>query len=100
MEDRKKFTYRYNTDTEKLLNEALKKYNLSSLNKLIDKLIVDALVAFPDEQKTLKHQVKESQDKFNKCTIEKGQVENKLNQLKLAIKQDFENKEVIKKLIA
>ena len=51
MEDRKKFTYRYDDKTEKLLIEGLKKFNLSSLNKLIDKLIVDALVPVPSGSK-------------------------------------------------
>ena len=39
MEDRKKFTYRYDDETEKLLTEGLEKFNFSSLNKLIDKLM-------------------------------------------------------------
>jgi len=51
MEDRKKFTYRYDDETEKLLTAGLGKFNLSSLNKLIDKIIVDALVRFPQDQK-------------------------------------------------
>ena len=38
MKDRKKFTYRCDDETEKLLSAGLGKFNLSSLNKLIDKL--------------------------------------------------------------
>jgi predicted transcriptional regulator len=56
-ENRKKFTYRYDVETEKLLSAGLNKFNLSSLNKLIDKLIVDALVRFPQEQKTMKQEI-------------------------------------------
>ncbi|MGA2406090.1 MAG: hypothetical protein ABSF81_04985 [Bacteroidales bacterium] len=58
MGDRKKFTYRYNDETEKLLSSGLKKFNLSSLNKLIDKLIVDALVRFPEEQKAMRQEIR------------------------------------------
>jgi predicted transcriptional regulator len=71
MEDRKKFTYRYDNETEKLLTAGLEKFNLSSLNKLIDKLIVDALVRFPQEQKTMKQEIKDLQDIFKKCQVEK-----------------------------
>jgi hypothetical protein len=52
--DRNFFTYRYDDETEKLLSAGLNKFNLSSLNKLIDKLIVYALVRFPEEQKIIK----------------------------------------------
>jgi len=64
LEDRKKFTYRYDDETEKLLSAGLEKFNLSSLNKLIDKLIVDALVRFPEEQKTMKQEIKDLKDSF------------------------------------
>jgi hypothetical protein len=99
MEDRKKFTYRYDDETEKLLSAGLEKFNLSSLNKLIDKLIVDALVRFPEEQKTMKQEIKERQDVFKKCQGEKEQIEIHLTRLKAALKRDIENKETIKKLI-
>ena len=61
VEDRKKFTYRYDEETEKLLSAGLLKFNLSSLNKLIDKLIVDALVRFPQEQKEMEQEIKDLQ---------------------------------------
>jgi hypothetical protein len=99
MEDRKKFTYRYDDDTEKLLSAGLEKFNLSSLNKLIDKLIVDALVRFPEQQKEMKDKIKDLQDSFKKCQVEKEQIEIHLTRLKTALKRDFENKETIKKLI-
>ena len=99
MEDRKKFTYRYDDETEKLLTEGLKKFNLSSLNKLIDKLIVDALVRFPEQQKEMKDKIKDLQDSFKKCQGEKEQIEIHLTRLKAALKIDIENKETIKKLI-
>ena len=99
MEDRKKFTYRYDDETEKLLTEGLKKFNLSSLNKLIDKLIVDALVRFPQDQKEMKQEIKDLQDVFKKCQGEKEQIEIHLTRLKTAIKRDIENKEIINKLI-
>jgi predicted transcriptional regulator len=99
MGDRKKFTYRYDDETEKLLTAGLEKFNLSSLNKLIDKLIVDALVRFPEEQKTMKQEIKDLQDSFKKCQVEKEQIEIHLTKLKAALKRDFENKEAIKKLI-
>ena len=99
VEDRKKFTYRYDDETEKLLSAGLLKFNLSSLNKLIDKLIVDALVRFPEEQKTMKQEIKDLQDSFEKCQGEKEQIEIHLTRLKAALKRDIENKETIKKLI-
>ncbi len=99
MEDRKKFTYRYDDETEKLLTEGLKKFNLSSLNKLIDKLIVDALVRFPEQQKEMKEKLTDLQDSFKKCQMEKEQIEIHLTRLKAALKRDIENKETIKKLI-
>jgi hypothetical protein len=99
MEDRKKFTYRYDDETEKLLTEGLKKFNLSSLNKLIDKLIVDALVRFPQDQKEMKKEITELQESFKKCNTEKEQIEIHLNRLKAALKRDIENKETINKLI-
>jgi hypothetical protein len=99
MEDRKKFTYRYDDETEKLLTAGLEKFNLSSLNKLIDKLIVDALVRFPEQQKEMKEKIKDLQDSFKKCQEEKEQIEIHLTRLKAALKMDIENKETIKKLI-
>jgi septal ring factor EnvC (AmiA/AmiB activator) len=99
MEDRKKFTYRYDDETEKLLTAGLEKFNLSSLNKLIDKLIVDALVRFPEQQKEMKEKIKDLQDSFKKCQGEKEQIEIHLTRLKAALKMDIENKETIKKLI-
>ena len=99
MEDRKKFTYRYDDKTEKLLAEGLDKFNLSSLNKLIDKLIIDALVRFPQEQKTMKQEIKDLQDSFKKCQMEKEQIEIHLTRLKAALKRDIENRETINKLI-
>ena len=95
MEDRRKFTYRYDDETEKLLTEGLKKFNLSSLNKLIDKLIVDALVWFPQEQKTMKQEITDLQESFKKCLVEKEQTEIHLTRLKEALKRDIENKETI-----
>jgi len=99
MEDRKKFTYRYDDKTEKLLTEGLDKFNLSSLNKLIDKLIVDALVRFPQEKKEMKEKIMDLQENFKKCQGEKEQIEIHLTKLKTALKRDIENKETIKKLI-
>ena len=99
MEDRKKFTYRYDDKTEKLLTAGLGKFNLSSLNKLIDKLIVDALVRFPEEQKEMNQEIKDLKDSFKKCQGEKEQIEIHLTRLKAALKRDIENKETIKKLI-
>ena len=99
MEDRKKFTYRYDDETEKLLTAGLGKFNLSSLNKLIDKLIVDALVRFPQDQKEMEQEIKDLQESLNKCQEEKEQTEIHLNRLKAALKRDIENKETIKKLI-
>jgi len=99
VEDRKKFTYRYDEETEKLLTAGLNKFNLSSLNKLIDKLIVDALVRFPEQQKEMKEKLTDLQESFKKCQEEKEQTEIHLNRLKAALKRDFENKETINKLI-
>jgi septal ring factor EnvC (AmiA/AmiB activator) len=99
MEDRKKFTYRYDDETEKLLTEGLKKFNLSSLNKLIDKLIVDALVRFPEHLKEMNHEITELQEDLKKCQAEKEQTEIHLTRLKAALKRDIENRETIIKLI-
>lgn len=99
VEDRKKFTYRYDEETEKLLTAGLNKFNLSSLNKLIDKLIVDALVRFPQEQKEMEQEIKDLQESLNKCKMEKEQTEIHLTRLKAALKRDIENKETINKLI-
>ena len=99
VEDRKKFTYRYDEETEKLLTAGLNKFNLSSLNKLIDKLIVDALVRFPQEQKEMEQEIKDLQESLNKCKVEKEQTEIHLTRFKAALKRDIENKETINKLI-
>jgi len=71
MEDRKKFTYRYDNETEKLFTEGLKKLNLSSLNKLIDKLIAYALYRFPQDQKEMKQKITKLQEGLKKCMDEK-----------------------------
>jgi len=99
MEDRRKFTYRYDDKTEKLLTEGLKKFNLSSLNKLIDKLIVDALVRFPQGQKEMEENIIELNESLDKCNKEKKQIEVQLNRLKDALKRDIENRDTIIKLI-
>jgi len=99
MDNRKKFTYRYDEETEKLLSAGLNKFNLSSLNKLIDKLIVDAMVRFPQEQKEMKEKITDLQESFKKCQEEKEQSEIHLTSLKAALKRDIENRETINKLI-
>ena len=99
MEDRKKFTYRYDDETEKLLTEGLKKFNLSSLNKLIDKLIVDALLRLPEQLEKTEKAAWDIHESLIKCEKEKTQIEIKLNKLKDALKRDIENKEIINKLI-
>ena len=99
MEDTKKFTYRYDDETEKLLTAGLEKFNLSSLNKLIDKLIVDALARFPQEQKELNHKITELQEALKNCKAEKEKIDICLTRLKSALKRDIENKETINKLI-
>jgi len=99
MEDRKKFTYRYDDKTEKLLNEGLKEFHLSSLNKLIDKTIVDALVRYPEHIREIEKSFEDLNNDFFKCMKEKKQIEIQLNKLKEALKRDIENKEIINKLI-
>jgi hypothetical protein len=99
MEDRKKFTYRYDDETEKLLTAGLEKFNLSSLNKLIDKLIVDALVQLPEQLEKTQKAAWDIHESLFKCEKEKKQIEIKLNKLKDALKRDIENKETISKLI-
>ena len=99
MEDRKKFTYRYDDETEKLLMAEMEKSKFSSLNKLIDQLILDALVRFPDHLKEMNHEITELQEDLKKCQAEKEQTEINLNRLKEALKRDIENKETINKLI-
>jgi chemotaxis regulatin CheY-phosphate phosphatase CheZ len=99
MEDRKKFTYRYDDETEKLLKEGLKKFNLFSLNKLIDKLITDALVRLPEQLEKTEKAAWDIHESLIKCEKEKKQIEIKLNKLKEALKRDIENKEIISKLI-
>jgi len=99
MEDRKKFTYRYDDETEKLLTAGLEKFNLSSLNKLIDKLIVDALVRLPEQLEKTEKAAWDIHESLIKCEKEKKQIEIKLNKLKEALKRDIENKEIISKLI-
>jgi hypothetical protein len=99
MEGRKKFTYRYDDKTEKLLIEGLKEFKLSSMNKLIDKLIVDALYRFPQDQKEMKQEIKDLQVRFKKCQLEKEKAEIHLNRLKTALKRDIEYKEIVNKLI-
>jgi benzoyl-CoA reductase/2-hydroxyglutaryl-CoA dehydratase subunit BcrC/BadD/HgdB len=66
---------------------------------LIDKLIVDALVRFPQEQKETKQEIKDLQENIKKCLAEKEQTEIHLNRLKAALKRDIENRETIIKLI-
>jgi hypothetical protein len=99
MENRKKFTYRYDEKTEKMLNEGLKEFNLSSLNKLIDKLIAEALYIFPQDQKEMKQEIKDLQGKLKKCQGEKEKLEVQLYKLKEALRRDIENKKIINKLI-
>jgi len=99
MEDRKKFTYRYDDETEKLLMAEMEKSKFSSLNKLIDQLILDALVRFPEHLKEMNHEITELQEDLKKCQAEKEQTEIHLNRLKAALKRDIENKETINKLM-
>ena len=99
MEDRKKFTYRYDDETEKLLVAEMEKSKFSSLNKLIDQLILDALVRFPEHLKEMNHEITELREDLKKCQAENEQTEIHLNMLKAALKRDIENKEIINKLI-
>jgi hypothetical protein len=99
MDNRKKFTYRYDDETEKLLLAGLEEFELSSLNKLIDKLIVDALVRYPQGVKEMGENIIELQESLDKSISEKNQIEKRLNRLKEALKRDIENKETINKLI-
>jgi len=59
-----------------------KKLNLSSLNKLIDKLIAYALYRFPQDQKEMKQKITKLQEGLKKCMDEKEQTEIHLNRLK------------------
>ena len=99
MEDRKKFTYRYDDETEKLLMAGMKKFKVTSLNKLIDKLIVDALVHAPQRIEEFTKACEDMTNDFFECQKEKKRIEIQLNKLKEALKRDIENKEIIKKLI-
>lgn len=98
--DRIKFTYRYSKETETLLTTALKRLGLTSLNKLIDKLILDALVELPKEQNRLKKEINSLKEELAANREEKEKFEKLFNSLKFAVKQDLENKELIKKLIS
>jgi len=99
MEDRKKFTYRYDDETEKLLMAGMKKFKVTSLNKLIDKLIVDALVHAPQRIEEFTKACEDMTNDFFECQKEKKRIEIQLNKLKEALKRDIENKEIINKLI-
>jgi len=99
MEERKKFTYRYDESIEKLLNDGLQKYGLSSINKLIDLLVIEAIEKQPKAISTLKNDIKKLQDQLKNTLGEKQKTEDQLNELKSCIKQDFENRQRIKDLI-
>jgi hypothetical protein len=99
MEDRKKFTYRYDDETEKLLMAGLEKFKFSSLNKLIDKLIIDALILLPDQLEKNEKAAWDIHESLVNCEKEKKHIEIQLNKLKDALKRDIENKEIINKLI-
>jgi hypothetical protein len=57
MEDKKKFTYLPDGETEELLEQGLKKYNITVLNKLINLLIKKAMVQQPKEIQELKKEI-------------------------------------------
>ena len=99
MDNRKKFTYRYDDETEKLLMAGLEKFKFSSLNKLIDKLIIDALILLPDQLEKNEKATWDIHESLVNCEKEKKHIEIQLNKLKDALKRDIENKEIINKLI-
>ncbi len=97
--DRIKFTYRYTSDIDRLLKEALKKFGITSLNKLIDKLIFDALVNQPKEIKSLKTEIAKMNKDFSNLGESNRLQEKTLKDLKSLIKQEYEIKDKINKIL-
>lgn len=100
MADRIKSTYRYDKDTEELLNKASIKYQIKGQNKLIDKLIFDAVITCPSLIKGLEEEVKILRNQLNLANEKRKLAEDKLRELKSLIQLDYQTKGKIQKLIS
>lgn len=95
-EERRKFTYRYGSDIEDVLKKTMKNYNISSLNKLIDKLIFDATLYMPKEIKRLEKELSNSNVVLQKTQQNFVEVEQKYEELRELLIRGNEIEEKIK----
>ncbi len=95
-EERIKFTYRYNSDIEDILKREMKRYNISSLNKLIDRLVLDATVNMPKTIKGMEKELSNARVLLQKVQREFEEVEEKYKELKELLIRESEIKEKIK----
>ncbi len=97
--ERRKFTYRYDEETEELLNKAMQNFGFSSMNKLIDKLIVDALVDLPKHISYNEKQITTLTNDLSNARKDKVSILKEFKTLKELIIQEQEVKKKIESLI-
>jgi archaellum component FlaC len=100
MEDRKKFTYRPDSETEELLEQGLRKYNLTALNKLINVLVKKAMVTQPEEIQDLKNKIRDLNTKMADLSGEKAAIKSKYDQVRSLYLNIENTKEEIKTLLS
>ena len=100
MEDRKKFTYRPDSDSDELLEQGLKKYNITSLNKLINLLVSKAMVEQPKEIQSLRKEITGLQKQLKEAEEDKNEIETEYNQIKALLLNIEKSADSIKSLLS
>lgn len=98
--ERRKFTYRYDEETEELLNKAMQKLGFSSMNKLIDYLIQEALVNLPREIKENEFKINTISKSLQKAETERDKALTNLLELKSLITQERDLKKKIETILS
>jgi asparagine synthetase B (glutamine-hydrolysing) len=97
--ERLKFTYRYSSDIEELLNKAMQKRGLKSMNKLIDMLILEALVELPHEIREREKKLDSYSKSLQKTETERDKALSQLYELKSLITQEKNIKKRIENIL-
>lgn len=87
MSESKKFTYRYNKDTENLLLKAEKSYMNKTLSGLINRLILEAVIELPAKINKLEKDKRELNEELNSLKNDYSRLEFQYNELKHLVKQ-------------
>ena len=92
MDEPIKTTLRYDSGIEKLLQNALGEYKITTLNKLIIHLIKLALIENPKEIGILKKTIKVKDEQIRQIEKSKSLVESRFNQFKELLQLNFSSK--------